>query len=516
MTLKRSGEIRSAGYNLIEMYECEFIDQINSNPALKAFMENEFDVPKRMGLRDAFVGGRTSVFKLYHECVENEEIHFCDVVSLYPFINKHSKQPVGHPEIITRNFDMTMESYFGLAHVKILPPKDLYVPCIPVRHGGKLTFPLCRTCLEQEINEGCTHTDSERVLTGAWCTPEIMAALARGYKIIKIYEVYHFPNFSQYDPETGTGGLFTEQVNLFLKIKTEASGYPSWVKSEDDKNQYISQIKKKTGIALEKDKILSNPALRSLSKICLNSFWGKLAQKNNKMKCKLISSTADLEKLKNNSELSINRLHIVNEDILVVEYNNAEGFEEDSKATNEIIAAFTTCYGRLELLKHIDAVGDGIMYCDTDSIIFLTRKISHGDSPDNYDIYPKLGDSLGELSNELAPGKHITRFSAIAPKSYAYRCNDETEICKFKGITLNFLNSQRINFQAVTDLLYGEVESISLQPQTQFARQKYEGVIFNVDLVKSVKPTFNKRRILPNFDTLPFGYKATESESEDG
>lgn len=508
MTVKRTAALRAAGYTVVEMYECSFNDEIRRDPELRSFIAEELDVPERMVIRQCFYGGRTSCFTLYHECDETrgEEIHYADVCSLYPYINKTAKMPVGHPIIITRDFDMTLASYFGIAHARLLPPRDAYVPCLPVRMHGKLIFPLCHACAEEESHVPCAHTDRERAITGVWCTPELMEALDQGYKILTLYEVYHYPVTSQYDPTTRTGGLFSEQVNLFMKIKTEASGYPAWVRTETDQDTFIADFLGKVGVGLDKSNICANPALRSIAKICLNSFWGKLGERNNKVKTKFISTTAELEKLQHNSSHDIHRLHIINEDVMVVEYDNLDLFEEDSSSTNEVLAAFTTCFARLELLRHMKSVGRNILYCDTDSLIFLTRRIRQANGVLGYDMYPALGDSLGELTNELPPGTHITRFVTTAPKSYSYRCSDNSEVCKFKGLSLNFLNSQRVNFDAVRELLFGERPSITLAPQIQFSRSKYMGMIYNSELVKTVKPTFNKRRILANFDTVPFGY----------
>jgi len=508
MTVKRTAAIRSMGYEVKEIYECTFDKLVATDEALRRFITEDLDVPPRMVIRDAFYGGRTSCFTLHYECDDSasEEIHYADVCSLYPYINKTSKMPVGHPVIITKDFDMSMQSYFGIAHLKLLPPRREYVPCLPVRMHGKLTFPLCRTCASEELHEPCHHSTAERAIVGVWCTPEIMEALNQGYTIITIYEVYHYPNTSQYDPETLQGGLFSEQVNLFMKIKTEASGYPNWVETDADKDLFIAQFREKVGVQLDKNNIMPNPALRSIAKICLNSFWGKLGERNNKVKTKFLSTTAELAKLQHNSAHSLHRLHIVNEDVMVIEYDNLETFEEESNTTNEVIAAFTTCFARLELLKHIKSVGRNILYCDTDSIIFVTRRVTNSDGTSGYDIYPELGDSLGELTNELSPGVYISHFVTTAPKSYSYRCNDGSEVCKFKGLTLNFLNSLRVNFDAVKELLFGERASISLAPQVQFNRSKFTGIIYNSDLVKTVTPTFNKRVILSNFDTVPFGY----------
>jgi hypothetical protein len=57
-----------------------------------------------------------------------------------------------------------------------------------------------------------------------WVTDELKKALEKGYVVQRIYEVWHFDETEQYDPKTKTGGLFTDYVNTFLKMKQEASG----------------------------------------------------------------------------------------------------------------------------------------------------------------------------------------------------------------------------------------------------------------------------------------------------
>ena len=65
----------------------------------------------------------------------------------------------------------------------------------------------------------CPHTDEQRQITDTWCTPELQMAVTKGYKIIHIHEVWHFPEEQQ------KKGLFADYVNTWLKIK-EASGWP--------------------------------------------------------------------------------------------------------------------------------------------------------------------------------------------------------------------------------------------------------------------------------------------------
>ena len=72
--------------------------------------------------RAAFFGGRTEAFTLFKETTRDVTLNYYDVTSLYPFINKTGKIPLGHPTIITEDFD-SIDTYEGLIKCKILPPK---------------------------------------------------------------------------------------------------------------------------------------------------------------------------------------------------------------------------------------------------------------------------------------------------------------------------------------------------------------------------------------------------------
>ncbi len=58
---------------------------------------------------------------------DTECIKYYDVTSLYPFINKTGKVPLGHPEIITENFS-NIDAYEGIIKCKVIPPKGLFIP----------------------------------------------------------------------------------------------------------------------------------------------------------------------------------------------------------------------------------------------------------------------------------------------------------------------------------------------------------------------------------------------------
>jgi len=122
-----------------------------------------------------------------------------------------------------------------------------------------------------ERSAQCIHTDEQRVLTGTWCSPELHKAVELGYEVQYIYEVWQFDETCE--------GLFRDHVNTWLKIKQEASGWPSWVGDDKTKRlEYTRQYEEHEGIRLEYAKIEKNPGLRTLAKMMLNSMWGKFGQ----------------------------------------------------------------------------------------------------------------------------------------------------------------------------------------------------------------------------------------------
>jgi len=88
-------------------------------------------------------------------------------------------------------------------------PKELYHPVLPYGWDKKLLFCLCRTCvLEHNAKSECQHvSDAERGLEDTWVIDGVRLAVAKGYKILEVLEVYEY-SVMCYDLETGEGGLF--------------------------------------------------------------------------------------------------------------------------------------------------------------------------------------------------------------------------------------------------------------------------------------------------------------------
>ena len=198
-----------------------------------------------------FFLGRTNAFKLYHDCKEGEKIQYLDFCSLYPDRQKYGVYPIKLPVQVLENFK-SIQDYFGIIKCKVLPPRNLWLPVLPLHINKKLVFPLCRLCAEHQQKE-CNHSIDERSFIGTWVSEELLKAEKMGYKVLQIFEVYHWEERTQHfvdQPEKNVpeNELFVSYINQAVKEKTEASGFPDGCFTDEQKDNYISDFFKKEGI----------------------------------------------------------------------------------------------------------------------------------------------------------------------------------------------------------------------------------------------------------------------------
>ncbi|XP_072218719.1 uncharacterized protein [Leuresthes tenuis] len=257
------------GLRLHIMWEHEWTEMKKSHPEVIEFLKS-FNAPEPLSPRQALYGGRTCALRLRYSAGVDETVHYADFTSLYPYVNCSFPYPLGHPRVICKDFD-DPDSYFGFIRAVVYP---LFFPVLPYKSShGKLVFTLCRTCAEMNNQAGaCNHSDEERALTGVWVNVEFSKALKLGYRLAKITEVWHFDRTSS--------SIFVDYIHTFLKGKQETSGYPADALDEESKLRYVRDYKLHQGIQLDTSKIEVNPAKRQVAKLCLNSFWGKFAQRN--------------------------------------------------------------------------------------------------------------------------------------------------------------------------------------------------------------------------------------------
>ena len=535
-TKVREKRLKQLGFKVMTKWSCQFEKEKKSIPKVRDSIL-EADIQKPINLRDSFFGGRTNAVILHKQFKGCEKGHYVDFTSLYPSVMKHQKYPVGHPKKIVCNFEQPFSKpcegnceylnckgshvalpYFGLMKVTVLPPSDLYFPALPVKCGvkgnEKLKFPLCFKCASEDSKGNCDCTDDQRSFTHTYCTPEIEIALNAGYKILKVHEVLHWAEFSQYNHETKRGGLFTKYINKFLKLKQEASGLPEDVKSEEDIGKYISDYLEHEGILLEKERLVKNPGLRSLAKLALNSFFGKFGQRTNMKQSKFVTDIASMIQIFSDTSKLVTDFHIMSEEMMEIEYQTSSDFEQVSFNTNVIYSAFCSSYGRVKLWHLIDCLGKRVLYYDTDSVIFSS-------TGEDGEFMPKLGNYLGDLTDEISckalgckeqlyPGHFIEEFVSCGPKNYSYRLNSGEIVCKVRGFSLNHKNSLILNFESMKKALFAwknKEKCEILTVKTEILRNKVESYVYTKEVPKQYGVVIDKRQVLDDLTTVPFGFK---------
>ena len=220
---------------------------------------------------------------------------------------------------------------------------------------------MCGKCASEQIQK-CDHEDKDRLLEGTWVILEVIEALKLGYRIDKIFEVWDFSQKVKYDKSTKSGGLFTEYVNTFLKIKQESSGYPGWVKTDIDKDKYINDYFTNEGILLDKENIKENTGLKSLSKLLLNSQWGRYAMNTHKTQVKFIKNISELNNLLFNDQYEIKDVLFPTENVGICYYKEKKELHWGSNQTNVVLASFVTAQARLKLYDELKKFDKNVIY----------------------------------------------------------------------------------------------------------------------------------------------------------
>src|SRR5437588_1236018 len=230
--------------------------------------------------------------------------------------------------------------------------------------NDKLMFLLCRTCGETYNNNECVHLADERALTGTWVVDELRKAVEKGYKILEVYEIWHDQTVQH---GKDTEGLFTKFINKFLKIKQEASGWPSECTTQEEKDRYIEDYLNSEGVQLDFVKIVKNSGLRSLAKLILNSFWGKFGQRENQPKTSIITESHEFFDMLSNPSIVVNYIQDVNQDTLIVNWEHKEEAADPLATVNVVIASYVTTHARLKLYSYLENLEERALYYDTDS-----------------------------------------------------------------------------------------------------------------------------------------------------
>lgn len=508
-TKRRNKALLEKGYNLVVMKEHEWNELKKSDKQVKSFMDTFNNTDNEpLKLTEAFFGGNTQATKFYVKAEEDECIEYDDFNSLYPSVNRckfndlfekdivHSHiYPIGHPDRIEpreiSKDDLYVSSLgrkiFGFVKCKVIPNRKLYHPILPKRmeDSDKLLFQL-------------------EPFVGSFFTEELKYAMKYGYNIEKIYDAYDFP-MSINEPETASN-LFTDYVKTFLKIKQESSGIPEFCKTDEDINNYINEYRLKEGIELDRTNLKRNEGLRYISKLCLNSLWGKFGQNSNLTNYEtLTNNPSKFFELVFSGKYEVQDYSIVSEDTIDISYKKKSPFIKNPKTTNIAIACATTSYARIRLQSVLQHLGENVIYMDTDSIIYKRKR---------NETNPLIrSEFLGDLKSELKNGDYITEFVSTGPKSYAYKTKNGKTECKIKGFTLSVANSKNLNLESLKHYCKNFAMHNEQKPITttnlKFQINRLNRSVNTFTETKLFSMVCDKREIVMTdniIDSIPFGY----------
>jgi hypothetical protein len=229
--------------------------------------------------------------------------------------------------------------------------------------------------------------------------------------------------------------------------------------------------------------------------------WGKFGERN-KSTTEIIEDPQKLMRLVDNDDIIINGIHIINENIIMINYEVED--PKPLKTSSVAVASFVTACARVRLYRLLDRLGKDALYFDTDSAIYKSTVDEDPRAP--------TGHFLGDLTDELTgygEGAYITEFAAGGPKNYAAKgicpkTGKTFEMCKVKGITLNYKNQKIINF----DTVYRQANDPN--PEKVFVKdglfvRDRDAHLRIEDRIKEYRSVLTKRRRVGN-RTYPYGY----------
>jgi len=520
-------------YKLKIMWENDWVKLCEKNEEIQNFLKKNKRVNfRRINIRRSFFGGRVNVRKFYKKCGKSETIRYYDFTSLYPYVQKTKSFPIGHPTII-RQFEkykgrelldfVKSSDFFGVAYVKVLPPKKLDMPVLPTKLGeqktDKLIFSLCFKCAKIKSSKLCECCDEDRALEGEYTSVELHKAIEKGYLILEVYEAHHFENKTNDE-----NNYFKSYINRFLKIKTEASGFPKEllknkqkkkmsktglpvekILTQAQKERYIEEfwVREKIHLDIEKLNRGKNSGLRSLAKLMLNNLWGRLGIRDHFNGCKMFKRENRNEYFEfinqhGKSHIIADTLQI-NSESIEVKYKSKQ-FSKKACLSNVYVASFVSAYGRLQLFSAFEKIGKDLLYFDTDSVIFIDNL----KNPKNI----KTGLFLGDFTDELDGGM-CSEYIGLMPKTYAYRYTDENNnekvAVKMKGFCLNYENAEKISIDCLKNLMNNPNERVTFKNMKIGRNPKTKTLTHEEEVEKHFSFYYDKR-IKRGNNTLPYGF----------
>lgn len=430
--------------------------------------------PYEHGLaRAALRGGRTEVKKLLY--LGNAK--YVDVKSMYPYHQVVQRFPTGLPKIMIWDGDyrpcrhpdcdngfqlkclhqgnyrfknkinwdwvrfqpteqevIDGEEWHGFGIVSLTPPSNLVHPVLPSYDDqlGKCVF-----SLEKMV---------EQPVVGV----ELKRALQLGYKLDRMHR------WDSYKMEDSRWA--EDCVPMYLQKEFNSRNEPEDLGALADEYERVhedlaDEIRKSHG------KWGKNPARKKAAKVGLNCIWGKQAERVEKEVTQIFSyddDTDDIDVFHQNlgdgnysfkgiMTLGSDRVGLGLIQVAVKYVKNGRNLKPELHKQYMPVASYVTAYARLHLFEEMHKLGERVLMCDTDSIVYACG---------GYDV--PLGPVLGDWEREDLDVKHggLVGFVSLGPKTYAVKCGDGLEPPpKLKGIMYDDRCARLVNFETMRMLV---------------------------------------------------------------
>ena len=301
-----------------------------------------------------------------------------DAVSLYPTVMQKFEYPVGPGRWLSKEEHAFAKH--GVYNVDVVPNARLLVPAIPAKSDKGFT---CWDLLPRK--DQC------------YTLPDILSGIAHGYEFT-IRKAYVFDESIQ---------IFAEYISRVFTIKQEEDSFK-----------------------LTKNP-LYNPTRRMISKLLMNSLYGKMSQKPIEDKNVTIAGEADMRKFLR--EYDWRDLHEMGDKVVAV--GKAKDFSLCVRKPMQL-GSYILAYSRTLMTSFMDKLdpaclqitdrasldeswANTYMYGDTDSMLIHSSTLPRLNGI-LYDPEVHKAKELGMLDDELEGGKIIELY-APAPKLYALK-----------------------------------------------------------------------------------------------
>ncbi len=117
-----------------------------------------------------------------------------------------------------------------------------------------------------------------------------------------------------------------------------------------------------------------------------------------------------------------------------------------------------------------------------------------------------MGELTDEILGDFGSDVYIKKFCSIGPKTYSFVLSDGREEVKAKGCPKG---DHGLSYEIYKKMVKSEVRDINhkFPVKLHFVRNKYLANITKENLEKMVRLTYDKRIIIDNYKTRPFGTK---------